>query len=698
MVLDSILNRYAPCKKYELQQEVCEYLSYIDKEPFYVSPSFISIKTDAAESTMNPQFILFSAPGATGKSVLARYIAHKYNGIYWDVSKINLGTNSFAGTIIKAVGSKRYSQFISDLSESKEILILDAMDEAEMISGKKMISSFISDISCNINGCSLPSVFILARTETAQFIASYCVEKKISLEHYEISFFDESSAKEFIKQKLENDHIKLTEPVLACIDLYYNKLKASISAEERKTFLGYAPVLEAIEQHIKECSNPTKLINAISNASAGISTVMNIMSELLEREQEKVVNAFKSRCVEEHPEFSNWQDVYNAEEQLIRLINFILFDECEYGDYKIEILPAQLVDDYQNILAVFLPQHPFVKNNSDYGLTSGNKYDFTGPAFRDYTLSRLLLSEKNEDLTTLYFEESNSKYFFPTQLFFDCYRVMCKDIIRSSHLPYVYDSYRAKATANERPYMLVSELTDGDVDGVVEFGMQCNKQTRKEIVLSVTYDDEKICFEQLSNVSLEIPNLKLILGKTGNDISIYDSSIICNEIVWNGKLTAIESYPPEGCLLVSNKPMSGNSLFEIAYEYNLRVSAPELNNYYKLFPYFYELDKDNDVDITRFMHAMRCILIEFRTHRKDTLAKDAERIENVTVANSPLKRSVLEFMKYKGIIYKEGHLYKVNLDNMQYEGISYSALARMNSDQIKYAFENYSAWCLNKDN
>lgn len=698
MVLEAIMTRYNPCVKYELQTEVLEYLSYVEKEPFYVSPVFESVKTDVAESTLNPKFVLFSAPGATGKSALAKYIAYKYNGIYWDVSKINLGTNSFAGTIIKAVGARNYSQFISDLNESKTILILDAMDEAEMISGKKMISSFISDISCNVDACTKPSVFILARTETAQFIASFCVENKISLEHYEISFFDESCAKEFIKKKLANDGETLTQPVLDCIEGYYNNIKSNISVEERKSFLGYAPVLEAIEQHIKKCNNPAKMLSTMSNAGAGISTVMNIMSDLLEREKNKVIDAFTAKCKSEHPEFSHWEDVYSEEEQLIRIVYFVLFNDDSYDAYVIDTLPPQLIDDYHEILSVFLPQHPFVRNNIDHFLTGGSEYDFTGPAFRDYTLSKLLLNGENEELANLYFEESNSQFFFPSQLFFDCYRVINDNVVRISHLPYVYDSYRAKATANERPYMLVSEVKDEETDGVVVFGMQCNKQAkqREDTVIDVTFDKDNVCFEQLANVSFDVPSLKLILGRTGNDVSIHNSSIICDEIIWNGKLATIESYPPEGCLIVSNKAMNGNVLIEIANSYNLRVSAPELNKYYKLIPYIYELEKSDNVDITRFMHAMHCILIEFRTHRKDTLGKDAERIENVTVANSQLKRAVLEFMKENNIIFKDGHLYKVNLEKMQSEGISYTALARMNCEQMKGAFENYTRWCLSR--
>lgn len=89
---------------------------------------------------------------------------------------------------------------------------------------------------------------------------------------------------------------------------------------------------------------------------------------------------------------------------------------------------------------------------------------------------------------------------------------------------------------------------------------------------------------------------------------------------------------------------------------------------------------------------MRCIMMEFRTHKKDTLAKDWERIDNVTIGSNPFKQKVLRYMKEKGIIYKHEHLYKVDTGKMQQAGISYSALSRMRVDLLKVTYEDFCAW------
>ena len=43
-----------------------------------------------------------------------------------------MGTNSFAGSILNAVGAPKYSEFIADLNVGNVLLVIDAFDEAKM--------------------------------------------------------------------------------------------------------------------------------------------------------------------------------------------------------------------------------------------------------------------------------------------------------------------------------------------------------------------------------------------------------------------------------------------------------------------------------------------------------------------------------------------------------------------------------------
>lgn len=698
MQIDGILNRYQKCSRYELGSAVSEYIYYVDNEPFFVSPTLTSVKTDDRVSTLNPKFVLFSAPGATGKSTMAKYIASKYDALYWDLPKTDrIGTGTFDGSILRAVSAPKYSQFIADLNSNKALLVIDAFDEAEIISGRKMLSTFISDISVHLVDYSAPSVFLFARTETSQYIASFCADNFIPIAHYEIGFFQETAAKSFITQSIVESGKAPTIPDIECVNTYYDVVKRNITVEESQSFLGYAPVLQAISVHIKQHANRAKLLSELSNQRDCTSVIMAIMGDLLYREQtKKVVPAFEKRCKEVCPEFTDWDKVYSEKEQLVRLINYILFGDTKYANYPLA-LPPQLVAEYQALLDLFIPQHPFVRNS--FVDTSGeSKLGFTGPAFRDYALARMLQESDFAEYAQMYFEESDSQSYFPSQIFFDCYRSLSMDTVSSEHLAYVYDSYRAKATALERPYLQCSESLNDDGETYsyfAVFGMLADKSTAKkdDIIMSLSVTDAELNFEQMSNISLDTPNLLVRIGKSGTESRITNSSIISNSIEWATRHISIESHNPEGCLLVAKSKLVGSTpSFEIVSDANLRISAPNITEFYRLIPYKYDFEDSSTVDITKFIYALRCIMSEFRTDKKDMLAKMADRIDNVIVGGSPLKKSVLDYLKDVGIIYASGHLYKVNEPTMRTKGIHFAALARMDTAHLASVYSDFNRW------
>ena len=84
--------------------------------------------------------------------------------------------------------------------------------------------------------------------------------------------------------------------------------------------------------------------------------------------------------------------------------------------------------------------------------------------------------------------------------------------------------------------------------------------------------------------------------------------------------------------------------------------------------------------------------MEFRTDKKDTLAKNAEKIEYITVGGSDIKRKVLDYLKAISIIYQEVRLYKVNEDKMREKGINFTALSRMDIAQLSTAYNDFCEW------
>lgn len=720
MNIQPILAEHQPCKSYTIDKAVSEYIGYLGEDyrekTFYISPDFEPIKLSHEMSTRNPKFILFSATGATGKTALAKYIASCFHALYWDLSKIKLGENSFDGTIIKALSRTGYSSFIEDLNQAKVLLTIDAFDEAEMISGRSALTSFIIDMSSVITNYTLPPIFLFARTESAQYISSVCKENDIPIKHYEIGFFDERNAKEFIaesfrlKRKQNNNNSTITASIQSCIESYYNTVNQNIDVAERKTFLGYAPVLQAIANHICDTKNTKTLLNSLNGKKECISIIFEIMTSLLKREQnEKFVSGFKMKCSKRKSNFADWDLIYTEKEQLIRLINLILFDSCDYDNYPLDFIPSELVDDYQEQLQVFLPQHPFIQMISEKRGGDLNKFDFTGPAFRDYALARLF-HENRDTEAELYWESYSERrgYYIPSQLFYDYYcRFGCNSIY-ITHLPYVFDSFRAKAKAYDIPYLQCSELsaTDDDQSSAIAFmGMSSLRQEQPcdERMHNVYLNSSNVKFNTVSNIVLDLPNEIVTVGNKDSETLISESSIICRSIHWNSRRIRIDNSPssernPSGCLISCSEDASG-ILGQIDININnLKVSIPNIFEYPKLIRYQYKQENNYEPDITAFVYCLRRILTEFRVDKYDTLGKHYEKIDNVVVGDNSFRRRVLEYLKERKIIVleKASNQYLIDIEKMREASISFAFLSQMREDRFQHFFEEFSTWVRTK--
>ena len=80
--------------------------------------------------------------------------------------------------------------------------------------------------------------------------------------------------------------------------------------------------------------------------------------------------------------------------------------------------------------------------------------------------------------------------------------------IQPKHISYVYDSFKAKATAYERPYLECSEIPASETEDskcLAVFGMIPGKKKaikREDYIAEISMTGEPIAFDQLISVSL----------------------------------------------------------------------------------------------------------------------------------------------------------------------------------------------------
>ena len=384
MTFESIFSGIHNTAEIELQPDKDKSISKITEKPFYVVPSFFDLKTHS-----DAKIMVISAPGATGKSALAQYLAYKYSSIYWNLADITLGDNSFIGTLVRSIGLEKYSNYMKCLLNGETILVIDAFDEAEMISGANAVRSFLSEIAKTVEKAKLPCIILLSRAETAQSICAYYDENGTLYSHYEISFFEKSQSEDFIRQIVnKKQKSKQNDDIINnCINQYLGNISKIVSSEELTSFIGYAPVLEVIGEHIAQENNAYKYWETLKNdGMKGVDVIAKILNKLLDREQEKVKNSLIKK-LENHFDITyiNENDIYSPTEQLINIITLVVFGEYDAAMAYRNSIPDEIRDEYNDIISSFLPQHPFIRSSR-----SSNGYDFTGPAFRDYVLSKII--------------------------------------------------------------------------------------------------------------------------------------------------------------------------------------------------------------------------------------------------------------------------------------------------------------------
>ena len=294
MNLSGILNSISKKnKKFALNSDFptiryIEESEYKDEVFKYVEPSFRE-----SDIMSNAKFILISAPGATGKSALAKHVSFTYNGIYWELPNNKVAEYSFQGAIMEAVGSNKVSDFIESLKNSENFLVIDAFDEAEAGSGRTGIEFFLRDLNNVTTGTDNVCAILLARTESAIFIKNYFNKNNISFNHYEVGYFAEYNAKTYIKNGLEKLRVPITNVVNECIDAQFKEIKRILMNKDTDSFLGYAPVLNALSTSYDNERNTLNLLKNTCNSENNCCLLKKILDDLLIREREKFIKALK---------------------------------------------------------------------------------------------------------------------------------------------------------------------------------------------------------------------------------------------------------------------------------------------------------------------------------------------------------------------------------------------------------------------
>lgn len=670
-------------------------LNVIEAEDFYYPSPLIQTK-----SHNSAQAILFSAPGAVGKTALAKHIACQKGALYWDVARSSLNGTAFAGEITHAVGvghGAQQDELYRKLNCGECLLVLDSFDEAELISRREGIESFLAEISEILADATAPSIIMTARTEMAKFIQTVCEKVGLRLTVFEIDYFEETEAISFIASALEYQGVPVHQEQRKNIDLYISAIKDRLGEENNpKSFIGYAQVLSILARQLeKEYKDNPRLDNIASlvRENGGNKLIFDIIQQLIQREESKLAN-FKDSI--RHKYEGNEEVVetlYSKKEQLLRLQFFVFADTLEIDDYALseELHPDDQMA-YLELLKDWLPQHVFLHNRKFM------------PIFSDYLLAETLL---DADLG-IFTDEYQKK--LPTRVFMDCYLSLNNNAVYSKDIYYLDLAFSSQAGTDTIAYCDISNEDDGeDHSGenlILNLTLTSNDGSPLiSIPIKILRDPTSpICLCRAENMSINV-NGKVILSPSFlQDVTIRNATIECDDLVLDSRDVFFETYGDEENHVIVHKAITrqhgSNIMIKGTSRLKIELPAENIQEYKRKFheftKYLCHLTADSENDscsdsIEVFVHALKKVLEPFKTESYNSdPAKFKEMID--ARCRTGCKARVLDFLKFVGLIYEDGIRYKANLKKMDEMQISRVAYMHCKYVQLQLVYDLYRSW------
>ncbi|UPG72492.1 hypothetical protein MVG78_18755 [Roseomonas gilardii subsp. gilardii] len=640
----------------------------------FVEPRLSLIDGDPETS----KIFIISAPGAVGKSTLASILSNKLNFALIDLSITTpLGGNFFKGGLANAFGFDA----LQKAADGKIGMIVDGLDEAQLRAAPNAFEAALADLAEIAVSPNAKPVILLGRAVAADDAAAWLMSANFDVCQMAINFFDEEKALAYMKAKSKILAARSTELMTA----YENHFSAfhDLARETRERlktvnggddirFSGYAPVLDAICEFVldPEKRNPAGRVAEVKGGTQ-IELVNSLADAILIREQRKLLGQLREKLGENYHETAS--KLYSIEEQKERVLARIL------GLQSVEVEPildVHIREAYSEMVARFIPQHPFLDANG------------TRPANLVFAAYLFVWALRNGELTeeTRKFLSGNVQ--FASGILFDLYfqemSAEQQQYLPMSEVGLLYQALQSQMTARQRVLLDVSSASDDMDDITVVFEVIEADNALGEKIFGPykgVVDAPLDLKSPFSNVYIDAP-IFLSLGDGAIqqigapvEISVSELTIAAKQIFVHGSkidnskdaLIVFMSAGEADCMLVQSVSVSGATL---------AVSWPN-DRHHPWTSYIADLEPPASPDLSFMRRRLRKILTSFRSHSKGALVRFAPKIDALRMTKDARGKNLVRALIDDGILSKVdmGKFYVLHPDKMaEFLGIDYHAL------------------------
>lgn len=312
-----------------------------------VNPGFVHPTLRLEEDPALPKVELIYARGATGKSILAQQVSGLTRVPLWALQDDKaVSADALSARLTSYLATPNPLSAIRD--GSLKGLLIDSLDEARLRVTGQSWTEFIGSLA-DFAHAGIRLV-ILGRKRSIEDAWLELGELNISTSILEISHFDRKRQIFYVDRKALNDNPP-TSAFSAARDSVLKSLREAYDSTSEDSFVGYAPVLDAVAALVKPPANHQAIINdfAAGSRSRQIVVLGKIINELLLREQTKVEALAKDLQL-------NPQTTYAPDEQLSWLASQLL----GASEPPLSWCPEERREQYMEQIQSFRADHPFV--------------------------------------------------------------------------------------------------------------------------------------------------------------------------------------------------------------------------------------------------------------------------------------------------------------------------------------------------
>ena len=621
--------------------------------PLYLNDDFTS-----HFSPSTSPMLLVSAPGAVGKTTLAKRIAYRTGAIYIDLAQSEpVGGHTLSGGLVRAGVYERWQ------AETTTVLV-DGLDEARLRVTQEAFESFLGDVRELSVTRTLPTV-LFGRSGSIQDAWLILALNGFEVPVLEIGYFGVEDAINFAKDKLRTDYPKRIHPETdkRAIALLLERIRDQTESDGDR-FAGYAPVLQAVAERVAKESNPAAFVAEIEGGAQKV-TLQDVASSIIERERTKLdpLNFDDS-------ELSN--RLYLADEQLHHLAARV------YGIPGPELPEMSPIDaqTYENALKTWVADHPFLDGHD---LPSSAVFDAVIATWtlRHSPSRRAKAIAVERELARGIAANPILSEIYTNELFQDY-----EPYIPADHIGIVYLSLRARLSLGDAASMLIEDAessTDVDILRAEVEITQLRRNEQRPRVVELTTDQQGVIRlgTHIEDVEVIAADSCVEFGAGDEAMLVAPISIQCELLSIESKKLIVEPSPTSsmGAVYLEAKELSGFQMTSVpVLRGNATLAAcwPEVRRH-PWTNFAVEQTVVDDPKVEEALRRLRKFVISFRSHGRGGLARFKGKVEHRRMTKGT-GQGVLELMLREKILsYKDSDsMYFLHSDVLAaHTGLSY---------------------------